>query len=213
MRGAGCELRASRGELRGVNRNQLPSLFMTTQLIALGAFLVVAATAFVWMRRRKARRDGRNVMLGLRAQILHLAPTDVGIQPVAGKAWGVVMDTTYPGGSASLVSLVDGTASLYFSSGGGVIGGQAHEQVASAAIAFVGRASAHLRHAVPAADEELPPVGHTRFFILTADGTKVAEALENDLGAGRHELSPLFYAGQEVITQLRLMSEAMQAAG
>lgn len=33
------------------------------------------------------------------------------------------------------------------------------------------------------------------------------QAPEDDLGTERHTLSPLFYAAQEVITQLRLVEE------
>ena len=37
--------------------------------------------------------------------------------------FGVVMDMTYPSGVATLVTFADGTASLYTSTGGGIIGG------------------------------------------------------------------------------------------
>jgi len=53
----------------------------------------------------------------------------------------------------------------------------------------------------------LPRVGRTVFYMLTDSGVLTAEADENDLGEQRHALSPLFYAGQDVITQLLLVSD------
>lgn len=49
------------------------------------------------------------------------------------RVFGVIMDTTFASGTVTLVALADGTASLYASTGGGVIGGGAHERVAVAA--------------------------------------------------------------------------------
>jgi len=53
-----------------------------------------------------------------------------------------------------------------------------------------------------------PAVGRVKFYVLTFNGVVTAEAGKNELGEGKHGLSPLFYAGHEVITQLRQISEA-----
>jgi hypothetical protein len=121
------------------------------------------------------------------------------------------MDIAYPEAAASLVSLADDSASVYFSTGGGVIGGQAHDAVANAAKAFVQAAHRDLAKLKAPPDELLPKPGYVRFFVLTDEGKRFAEAEEQILGEGKHELSPLFYAGQEVITQLRLISQKSQA--
>jgi hypothetical protein len=42
---------------------------------------------------------------------------------------------------------------------------------------------------------------------LTFEGQRVLIAAENDLGKGRHPASALFYAAQDVITQVRLVDE------
>jgi len=42
---------------------------------------------------------------------------------------------------------------------------------------------------------------------LTFAGGLTGEAEEQALGENRHRLSPLFYAGHEVITQLRLIDK------
>jgi hypothetical protein len=53
----------------------------------------------------------------------------------------------------------------------------------------------------------IPEPAHTVFYVLTDSGILTGGALENDLGHGRHALSPLFHAGHEVISQLRLISD------
>jgi len=144
----------------------------------------------------------------LRDLALSAPPAEFGIQPEVGRAWAVVMDTTYPEGSVSLIALSDGSASLYRSTGGGMIGGQGRENVARAAQAFVNEATRHLLRFTTAVATGLPPPGITRFYVRTEAGTVTAEATEADLGAGNHPLSPLFYAGHEVITQFRAVTDA-----
>lgn len=46
---------------------------------------------------------------------------------------------------------------------------------------------------------------------LTYDGQQADEADEDDLGYGRHPLSPLFHAAHDVLTELRLIDEARQS--
>lgn len=59
----------------------------------------------------------------------------------------------------------------------------------------------------PTATFDLPQPGRVRFQLLTVGGGRTAEAGEDELGFGRHPLSPLFHAGQDVITEIRLLSE------
>ena len=47
------------------------------------------------------------------------------------------MEMAFPEGAATLVSLADGTTSMYTSTGGGVIGGGAHDAVVQAGRAFL----------------------------------------------------------------------------
>jgi len=121
-------------------------------------------------------------------------------------AWGTLMETGYDGVTATLFALFDGTTSLYLSTGGGVIGGQGHEPVRRANAAFLKQTNDSLEHLSPCETFPIPSSAHTVFYVLTDSGILTGGALENDLGSGRHPLSPLFYAGHEVITQLRLVS-------
>ena len=147
---------------------------------------------------------------GLRQQALSTRRSGIGIPapPPEAPVWGILMETGYPEATATLLALGDGTTSLYLSSGGGVIGGHAHEGVRQANAEFLDAANQHFQHLEPTESFPVPAEGHTLFYVLTDSGVLSGAGLEDDLGFGRHPLSPLFHAGHRVITQLRLISES-----
>jgi hypothetical protein len=145
----------------------------------------------------------------LRRQALSVQRSDLGIPepPPEAPAWGILMETGYPEASATLFALGDGTTSLYLSTGGGVIGGQAHQNVREANAEFVEAANRHYQHLKPTDSFPLPADGQTVFYVLTDSGVLTGAGREEELGLGRHPLSSLFHEGHQVITQLRLISE------
>jgi hypothetical protein len=180
----------------------------------IGALITVAVIGIAWLIRARAISVGpkaegapsRAVTSELRDRLLKGAPADFSIEP-DGRVWGVLMDTGYPEVVATLVALADGTASIYLSSGGGVIGGGPHENINAAARHLVQMANDFISQMSPASEFPLPGAGRTRFYVLTTEGVVSFEAAEEELGAGSHALSPLFFAGHEVITGLRMASE------
>lgn len=146
---------------------------------------------------------------GLRRLVLSTAPADLGLTVDADpeRVYGVLMETGYDAAVVTIVSLIDGTTSMYISTGGGTIGAGEHEPVAEATRAFVAMAQLFVGQTEPAAAFALPDLGRVRFQLLTVGGGRTAEAAEDDLGFGRHALSPLFHAGQDVLTEIRLLSE------
>jgi hypothetical protein len=122
-----------------------------------------------------------------------------------GPVFGVLMETGYPKAVVTLACFLTGSASLYFSNGGGMLGGGEHRAVAEAAKVFVRECGGFLGKMERAADCPLPAAGGTIFYALTDEGTFCHCALEDDLGRKRSEFSPLFYAGQDVITRTRLL--------
>jgi hypothetical protein len=106
----------------------------------------------------------------------------------------LLMETGYPTAVATLLGGVDGTSSLYFSNGGGYIGAGSHAAVAEA----------FWRSSRSSTTPPLAGKGTTQFVAVTPEGLRGAAAPEDDLGNGRHALSPLFHAAQDVITQIRL---------
>ena len=147
--------------------------------------------------------------LQLRSRILNLDPAEVGLSPtiIAPHVWGVLMETGYAVGTATLVSLVDGTTSLYYSTGGGMLGSGEYTPVAKASKALVTQAENHLQHMSSTKELPLPEVGQVRFILLTYSGIFTAETSEKTLSSMNHPLSPLYTLGQETLTQLHLLSE------
>jgi hypothetical protein len=177
------------------------------------AVVLVAAIAIFLIRTRSSAADSEaparrpaEVTEQLRARILHGTAAQFAIEPVS-SVWGVLMETGYPEAAATLVALGDGTASLYFSSGGGIIGGGPHPSVRAAALRLVGLAGSHLTKMSPVSEFPLPASGEVKFYVLTTNGVVAASAREEHLGAGGHPLSELFFAGHEVITGLREVSQ------
>jgi hypothetical protein len=119
------------------------------------------------------------------------------------------METGYAEAVATLVSFANGSTSLYFSNGAGMIGGGEHESVANASRLLVATAERYLEELIPTDTFPLPAVGKVRFAVLTFAGSLTAEADEVVLNTGTHCLSPLFFTGQEVLTRLRLIHEGM----
>ena len=149
------------------------------------------------------------VYSGLRENALSITRADAGIPSPSADSpgWGILMETGHGEVTVTLFALADGTTSLYFSNGAGVIGGQAHEAVRRANQEFLSQANKFLRYLKPCQSFPIPEASHTVFYVLTDSGIFTGGALEADLGYGRDPLSPLFHAGHEVISQLRLISE------
>ena len=123
------------------------------------------------------------------------------------------METGYPEAVATLVSVIDGTASLYFSSGGGIIGGGENARPNAASKKLIRMSEAFLKSMAKAEGVPLPKKGFTRFYAVTSDGLLTLEAREEDLGEGRNLFSPLFHAAHELITEVRRIDEQRRKAG
>ena len=122
-------------------------------------------------------------------------------------AYGALMEIGYPSAVASIVSLADGTTSIYLGSGGGTIGAGAHAGPAQASRRFVAVAAQSLGALQPSQDLPLPAIGNVAFHVLTYDGGYTLEADEDELRSRGHPMSALYSAGHEVLTQIRLLEE------
>jgi hypothetical protein len=163
---------------------------------------------------RKPKTDPIEMSRKLRKQALSVGPGELGLAPTEARqhVWGVLMELGYPQAVATLVVLGEGTTSLYISTGGGIIGAGEHPPVRAAAEKLLAVTEAHLDGFHAVAETPLPQTGRVRFYVRTFGGTLGAEADEQDLGHGRHKLSPVFHAGHAVITEMRLASEDQQRA-
>ena len=146
----------------------------------------------------------------LRRQALEMKPEQLGFGPEQ-RIVGVLIETGFPEGAMMMVALADGTASMYFSGGGGIIGAGEHPGPNAAARNLIACAPDFESACVRAATFPLPQTGYTRFYIIKHGDVLTAEAREEDLGKRRHRLSPLYYCAHDLITQIRLTDAKLKA--
>lgn len=144
---------------------------------------------------------------GLRGQVLGLPAVEVAGLPEERQLLAAVMDMALPEAVATLVGIADGSTSLYFSTGGGVIGAGQREQVRAATERWLDACIPAADQFVPVVDPPLPEPGTVQFVLVTRVGVAHAVAREDALGP-EHPLWPVYAAAQEVITQVRLVEQA-----
>jgi hypothetical protein len=156
--------------------------------------------------RKKRGPDPRETYAGLRSLALSSKASHVGLDGDDDLVYGVVMDLAFGPDTATIVSLIDGSTSMYTSTGGGVIGGGVHANVAAASKAFISAVAAS-RHLL-SADWSDGPLhdGGVRVIALVPGGALAAVADSDALAAGGLPLSPVFLAGEGVISELRVVS-------
>ena len=148
-------------------------------------------------------------MRGLRRMMLTTSPKEFGVDNLDSESqvYGVLMEFSIGEHIATIVSLIDGNASLYTTSTFGILGGFGHENVRTAAMTFVKAANAHYDIAVPTTEYPYPDSDRVRFYLLTRTGVRFIDTPRAGIESGNDkEHSQLFSLGQEVLTQLRLIT-------
>lgn len=143
----------------------------------------------------------------MRRKALSIRREEVGgsYPPIQSPVWGALMETGYPHATATLFSLIGSETSLYLSTGGGILDGHAYEPVGKVASLFLGAANDLIPHFKPTSAYPVPSTDQILFYVLTDSGVLTAGATKRELVSGRHPLSPLFFAGHAVLTELRAL--------
>src|SRR5262245_49601677 len=130
-----------------------------------------------WSKPKESPADAARA---LRDQALSITASEADLAPTRElpNVFGILMETGYPEAVASLVAFAEGTTSLYFSSGGGIIGAGEHETVRNRSLLLLETAERHLSSFAMATSTPLPTVGRVRFYLRTHGGTLTAEADE-----------------------------------
>jgi len=125
--------------------------------------------------------------------------------------YGVLTDWDIGGVTATVMAMRDGTASLYTTSTFGVIGGQGHENVRKAAVRYVKLAEQYVDSSKAVTDFPYPKSGQVYFYTLTYDGVRLCVGDEPAIERGSDPTRNLFAAAQDVLTELRLITEKENA--
>jgi len=161
--------------------------------------------------RVRGQRPSKPIFTDLRSMALTVDLAT--LQTPAGEPWGgagvAMMEIAMDGAVASIVAIADGTVSMYTSTGGGVIGAGEHAAVRAEAKRFR-TVVADSRNLLSRTTEfPLPVPGEVRFQARIGDGGFSGAAPESALRSGRHPLSTVYAAGQDLLTEIRLASEAV----
>lgn len=151
----------------------------------------------------------KNSFEGLRNMAFSATPEQLGLSLPTDKTvvYGVVMDWEMGGATATTVSYETGDASLYLSSGGGVIGGGQHQNVNNAAKQFVILAQTFLDKTAKTETTPLPSADEIRFYLLTNKGIFVGKDQMKNFENNSSSWLKLFDEGNNVLTELRKTSK------
>jgi hypothetical protein len=150
-----------------------------------------------------------NTFNDLRGMAFSATPEQLQISLPADKTvvYGVIMDWGIDTATATVVSYQTGDASMYLSSGGGVIGGGQHQNVSSAARQFVTLAQTYLAKATKTETHSLPQQDEVKFYLLSNKGTFIGQEVMRNFENGTSTWLPLFEEGNKVLSELRTTSE------
>ncbi len=153
--------------------------------------------------------DGPKMYEILRNGNFTALPESIGITHYSklNQVYGVIMEVGLSKGHYTLTSYNTGDASIYFSSGGGIIGGFAHEKVRNAAINFVEKSDIYASKANVAITYRYPKEGEVLFYFFTKTGKRYLRSIESKLADRSDDLSELYVNAHAVITELRLIQE------
>ena len=157
-------------------------------------------------------QDSAQAMRDLRVVFLSSSADSHGFKPTKEnpRVFGVAMDWPIDGTTATIVSALNGSASLYTTSTFGIIGGVSHESVRLAAQRFVRTAEAYHDAAFPTTTYPYPAKGKVRFYLRTFRDVRVIESDSATVTSPSGQFSGLFRAGQAVLTELRKVVEAQR---
>ncbi len=172
--------------------------------------LILLLTLSNFCSKEKMNYEISETYNGLRSNAFSITPENINLSlNNKNSVYGIIMETGYPDAVVSLISLADGTTSLYFSNGGGMIGIGKHEKPKAKSIFFTNEANNYL----PFSQQEksnkfrLPEKNEVIFYFLTTNGIFSFADLEENLGNEKSKLSKLFFIAHELITEARLVSE------
>ncbi len=145
---------------------------------------------------------------GLRNQAINVTPEQLQLQlDNENDIYGLVMDWNMGDAIVTVISFKTGDASIYLSTGQAFIGGYAHETVINAAKQFVAEGEKYLQNATKADNTEPTKENKVNFYFLTKTGKYYIEDDFGNIENETSELFRLFEAGNQVITEYRMISD------
>ena len=126
------------------------------------------------------------------------------------KIYGVIMDWDVGDGIVTVVAFQSGDASVYLSSGGGVIGGSGHENVKTAAKHLVNEAQKYLSITKRTDTTPLPGKDMVNFYFLTNKGKYVGQEAMSNFENSSSKWLELFNEANNLMTEVRITTDSKE---
>lgn len=156
----------------------------------------------------KKTKVADNPYSGLRSQAINVTPDQLQLKlDNDNDIYGIVMDWNMGDAIVTVVSFMTGDASVYLSTGQTFIGGYAHETVINAAKQFVVTGQKYFSKAIKTENSEPTNEKKVDFYFLTKSGRYYIEDDFTKIENNTSDLLGLFAAGNQVITEYRLITD------
>ena len=179
---------------------------MSLKSCALAVLLAATfASATAWAKPPAPTAAAVERYLALREVAFSTKSEDVEVQakPGAEQVYGVIVEFEGDGGLATAVGFASGDASVYYSTGGGRIGGRRIALVAAAARSLVNQAQVQLNDLPGVQQYPAPEPGRVRVYALTTAGLRGAEESRADIEDPKDRLASLFAGAQKIVSEFR----------
>ena len=156
-----------------------------------------------WLTKRKKNDD--NPYEGLRQLVLNCKPSDLGFTlDNDEQVYAAVVDMPMENGTATLACVFDGTVSLYYSTGGGVLGmGQKYEKVRQAGMSFLFSAGQIISCLQKVSVFDLPKKEKAFVYLLARGGIYKAEYDMSNTQDAEEYIQHLDFLIQNTISEMR----------
>jgi len=145
---------------------------------------------------------------GLRTQAINVTLDQLKLQlDNDNNIYGIIMDWNMGNAIVTVTSFKTGDASVYLSTGQAFIGGFAHETVNNAAKKFVIAGEKYLSKATKTENSKPTNEKKVNFYFLTKSGRYYIEDDFTKIENKTSDLLGLFEAGNQVITEYRLITD------
>jgi hypothetical protein len=182
--------------------------------------IFIIAALIMWKNRPERAVAGTTspakMYLRLRDAALHINPKAAGapLDIKGDEPFAVVTDWSFPNDAvATIFATLDGSASIYYSTGSGAIGGEGVQQIRLAARKCVVVAGEMRGQFSPTTEFPIAKTGQVRFYLVSRNGVTTASISETDLDKIFEPLKKLFAAVQDIVTAYRLSGESRTNAG
>ena len=155
----------------------------------------------------KTEKERKEFYGDMRNMALTATTEQLGINEIENdKVYGLITEMDMNNGTATVVAFLTGDASIYLSSGGGFIGGGAHQDVNEKIKIIIQNIQKFKKDAIKVDHVELPKSNEVKFNFLTKNGIYQINAMNDEIMSGKSEHTDLYKEVDKIMTLIRIKS-------